>query len=328
MQSRLLPLESAVTTAAAPVPRTAPGPTAPRPATAAPPAAGRGPLAGAVAGPLAGSPSGAAPDGRGGGEEPGDRPRRLVGPAAGRLPAAHDLLLMQCPGSLRPLDGGPVPDWARTVLRAHPWVTVARAHTRTGTRPPQLPHPVHCPRDPDAAAGHWIPVTVRGPHPGQRLDALAPLAAVARTLRPEQLPARLALLPPERVATVPALAAVARAGRLAADHRMVWGPVGAVGYELATGAPVTAPDGPLRLVLRTPQPVSRRDALLLRRALDKLPGTVVEAELETRYGTVRLADWAGGAPGLVLRTADGPREVHDPWFPRGPRGPLFPGPGR
>ncbi|MEV7778767.1 phosphoribosyl-dephospho-CoA transferase MdcG domain-containing protein [Kitasatospora sp. NPDC088351] len=250
-------------------------------------------------------------------------PRRLVGPLAaldGRLPGTHDLLLMQCPSSLRPLGGGELPDWARLVLRAHPWVTVGRAPARVGA-PVDTPHPVRCTRDVSAAPEHWLPVTVRGPERGQRLDALAPKAAVARTLRPEQLIGRHALLPAARVAAVPALAVLPVVDELVADHRLAWGPIGAIGYELATGEPVTGPLSPLRLVLRAPQPVSRRDALHLRRALSKLP-VPVQAELETRHGAVLLAEYAAGPLTLTLLTPDGPREVHDPWFPQG----LRPGP--
>ncbi|MER7704309.1 phosphoribosyl-dephospho-CoA transferase MdcG domain-containing protein [Kitasatospora sp. NPDC097605] len=251
-------------------------------------------------------------------EEPHGGPRRLVGSLAaldGRLPGVHDLLLMQCPSSLRPLDGGPLPDWARQVLRAHPWVTVGRAPAVTGA-PVDTPHPVRCTRDVSAAPETWLPVTVRGPQRGQRLDALAPRAAVARTLRPEQLPGRLALLSPERVAAIPALTVLPLAGQLIADHRLAWGPIGAIGYELATGEPVAGPLSPLRLVLRAPQPVSRRDALHLRRALSRLR-VPVQAELETRHGAVLLAEYAASPLSLTLLTPYGPREVHDPWFPRG-----------
>ncbi|MFI9361649.1 hypothetical protein ACIG5E_11385 [Kitasatospora sp. NPDC053057] len=77
--------------------------------------------------------------------------------------------------------------------------------------------------------------------------------------------------------------------------------------------------GPLRLVPRAPHPISRRDALQLRRALSKLP-VPVRAELETRYGAVQLAEYAAGVRTFTLLTPYGPREVHDPWFPRGPYG--------
>ncbi|MER6301380.1 phosphoribosyl-dephospho-CoA transferase MdcG domain-containing protein [Kitasatospora sp. NPDC001539] len=252
-------------------------------------------------------------------EELHDGPRRRVGPLAalaGRLPGTHDLLLMQCPSSLRPLTGGELPPWARTVLRAHPWVTVGRAPTVVGD-PADLPRPLRCARDEEAAPEHWIPVTVRGPRPGQRLDALAPWSAVARTLRPEQLPERWGRLAPDRIAGIPALALLPEAARLVADHRLSWGPIGAAGHELGTGLPVAGPLSPLRLVLRAPHPVSRRDALQLRRALSRLP-VPVQAELETRYGAVQLAEYAAGVHTFTLLTPYGPREVHDPWFPRGP----------
>ncbi|MGW2548172.1 hypothetical protein ACWC5I_46795, partial [Kitasatospora sp. NPDC001574] len=57
------------------------------------------------------------------------------------------------------------------------------------------------------------------------------------------------------------------------------------------------------------------DALQLRRALSRLR-VPVQAELETRHGAVLLAEYAAAPPTVTLLTPDGPREVHDPWFPR------------
>ncbi len=257
-------------------------------------------------------------------EELHDGPRRRVGPLAalgGRLPGTHDLLLMQCPGSLRPLAGGELPDWARAVLRAHPWVTVGRAPAVVGT-PVDLPHPQRCTRDPEAAPELWFPVTVRGPRPGQRLDALAPWAAVARTLRPEQLAGRRERLAPERLTRIPALALLPEVGRLVADHRMPWGPIGAAGYELGSGVPVAGPLSPLRLGLRAPQPAgpARPAAGQPPRRAATAPGP----EQAARAGAGRTGDQArlGPADGVRGRAAH-PHPADTVRPPGGPR-PVVP----
>ncbi|MGW4652430.1 phosphoribosyl-dephospho-CoA transferase MdcG domain-containing protein [Kitasatospora sp. NPDC004289] len=248
-------------------------------------------------------------------EHPG-RPRRVVGPVPamdGRTPTAHDLLLLHCPSSLRrTVSGGePLPTWARTLLRGNPWVTVRRAPAIAGLSPTR----VHCTRDGSATAESWIPVALHGPRPDQRVAAYAPRSAVALTLAPEQLPDRLAQLPEDRQLGVPALAVLPEAGAVVESYNLSWGPIGAVGCELATGVPVTAPESPLRLLLRSPLPFSRRDALLLRRKLRKLP-VWIEAELETRHGSVSLAEYSTSPQSLTLHTPDGPKLVGDPWFPR------------
>ncbi|MER5866835.1 phosphoribosyl-dephospho-CoA transferase MdcG domain-containing protein [Kitasatospora sp. NPDC002040] len=247
-------------------------------------------------------------------EHPG-RPRRVTGPVPamdGRTPTAHDLLLLHCPSSLRRTVSGaePMPDWARTVLRGNPWVTVRRAPVLAGFPAARI----RCTRDESAAAESWIPVSLRGPRLEQRAVGYAPRSAVAVALKPEQLPGRLEQLDPDRL-LLPALAAVPAAGAVVESYGLSWGPIGAVGCELATGVPATAPDSPLRLLLRSPLPFSRRDALLLRRRLRKLP-VWVEAELETRHGAVSLAEYSTSPQSLTLHTPDGPLLVGDPWFPR------------
>lgn len=248
-------------------------------------------------------------------EHPG-RPRRVVGPVPamdGRAPTAHDLMLLHCPSSLRrSVSGGePLPHWARTLLRGNPWVTVRRAPAIAGLPPARS----RCTRDTLAAAESWIPVSLRGPRPEQRITGYAPRSAVAVTLKPEQLPDRFEQLPEHRRTGVPALAVLPEAGAVVESYNLSWGPIGAVGCELATGVPATAADSPLRLLLRSPLPFSRRDALLLRRKLRKLP-VWVEAELETRHGAVSLAEYSTSPQVLTLHTPDGPCLVGDPWFPR------------
>jgi len=236
-------------------------------------------------------------------EEQAGRPRKVVGPVAARerrMPTAHDLLLLNCPSMLRPsLHGADrLPPWARAELRASPWVTVSRAPAVVGP-----------------GGEPWIPVTLRGHRREEWLSGYVPRSAVAVALRPEQLPDRWEELAAGRRSSVPALAALPEVRELMGGYRLIWGPIGAVGAELATGKPTTGPDSALRLLLRAPMPFSRREALLLRRKLRKL-AVPVDAELETRHGAVSLAEYSTSPEVLTLHTADGPLVVADPWHPQ------------
>ncbi|MFC4587594.1 malonate decarboxylase holo-ACP synthase [Sphaerisporangium corydalis] len=203
--------------------------------------------------------------------------------------------------------GGPLPEWVRTSLDACPWVVVRRA-----------PHPPGL-----------IPAGVRGPERRHRHAVLVPAGAVIRSVPPEKVAARRPRLP--RLAATLAAIAV----RLADEpDAAVWGPTGSLGFELATGEPVTHLGSDVDLLIRTPRRLEPAWAARLVAAFAALPGTV-DCQLETPCGGVSLTEWARSdgpvlartdhGPHLVddpwapmARTDHGPRPVDDPWTPRGP----------
>jgi phosphoribosyl-dephospho-CoA transferase len=197
----------------------------------------------------------------------------------GLIPRPHDLLLLTGGGAW---EAG-LPDWARASLTACPWAVVRRA-----PQPPGL-----------------VPVGIRGPSRSQRHAALIPTCAVLRRV------------PPEAVRSHPRLshlaATLSGVARLL-DGAAAWGPTGGVGFELATGHPVTHPGSDLDLLVRTPYRWERARAARLADAFAALPGRT-DCRLETPRGGVSLVEWARTDGPIMVRTAHGPRLVTDPWDP-------------
>ena len=195
-------------------------------------------------------------------------------------PRPHDLLWGMTPAQL-PADA---PAWAIAVLAAGQPVVVRRARVAAGL----------------------VAVGLRGATRDQRLAALMPVEAIAHRLAPEDLLARQASedLPVFRVLAElrPLLDALGHA----------WGVTGSAGFQLATGLPTAHPDSDLDLLLRAERPLPRSEA---RPLLQLLEGRAcrVDLQLETPLGGVALGEWAGGAARVLIKTAEGPRLVSDPW---------------
>ncbi|MCQ4304546.1 phosphoribosyl-dephospho-CoA transferase [Stutzerimonas frequens] len=195
-------------------------------------------------------------------------------------PRPHDLLWGMTPAQL-PADA---PAWAIAVLAAGQPVVVRRARVAAGL----------------------VAVGLRGATRDQRLAALMPIEAIAHRLAPEDLLGRQASedLPVFRVLAElrPLLDALGHA----------WGVTGSAGFQLATGLPTAHPDSDLDLLLRAERPLPRSEA---RPLLQLLEGRAcrVDLQLETPLGGVALGEWAGGGARVLVKAAEGPRLVSDPW---------------
>ncbi|GAB2863392.1 malonate decarboxylase holo-ACP synthase [Actinoallomurus bryophytorum] len=195
----------------------------------------------------------------------------------------HDLLRLTENAAL----GAMPPDWASASLAACPWGVVRRA-----------------PRSPG-----FIPIGVRGLERWQRHATVIPAGAVTRSVPPEELREQR----PRLSGLAATLSAVALC--LAAElGDVVWGPIGSVGFELASGRPVTHPGSDLDLLVRIPRRLERAQAARLAAAFTDLPGKV-DCQLETPCGGVGLTEWAGAGGPVMARTDHGPELVNDPWTP-------------
>lgn len=190
----------------------------------------------------------------------------------------HDLLWI----TLQALDPA-VPPWVRAAVAAGAPVVVRRA-----------------PRQ-----GACLPVGVRGASRGQRYATAIIGAQVLRCTTPESL--RVA-----RAARVPAMAAIAGLAAALDPLHCPWGITGAVGYELATGTPVCHVDSDLDVVMRCPGRLDRPAAGALQRSLAEL-AVRCDVQLETPLGAVALADWAGDAERVLVKSDAGPFLSRDPW---------------
>lgn len=193
---------------------------------------------------------------------------------------AHDLLWGLTPEHL-PADA---PAWAIDAIgEGHP-VVVRRALT----------------------TADQIAVGVRGRLREQRYATLMAVAAIQRRVRPEEL------CHVESDRDWPALQALVQLRPLLDDCGLSWGVSGSAGFELASGFAALHQFSDLDLILRTPQPLDRAQALELLKRLDAAV-CPVDMQLQTPNGAVPLREWAGSARRVLLKSASGARLVMDPW---------------
>lgn len=203
-------------------------------------------------------------------------------------PVTHALLRIAHPRALA--GAGAHPAWVEAALARAPWVVVRRARPHDGL----------------------IPVGVRGLERAERLGAWLHPRDALECLTPAQLVARAGWRDSARAAAIPALAALGPVEALMRRHDLGWGPCGSVGFELASGVPSAAGGSDLDLVVEAPVPLPRAVAVGLCAALAQLP-VHTDVLLEGPHGAVALEEYAAARAPLMLRTADGPRLVDDPW---------------
>lgn len=211
-------------------------------------------------------------------------------------PRPHDLLRLAPSGFAVPDDA---PEWAACVLaRDEPWVVVRRAVPEPG----------------------MIPVGARGCMRNERFAFSVPTRCVRERATPERIAGE------RRWRTV--RAARGKRGRFPAfsildgvagwleRHRLAWGVVGSVGFELASGVPAVTRESDLDLILRCPEPVPPSFAREILEGLARLPARA-DAQLDSGCGSLALAEWASRESAddpVMLRRAQGPVLTRDPWL--------------
>lgn len=207
------------------------------------------------------------------------------------------------------------PEWVDIALARLPVVVVRRAGAPKGL----------------------VSVGVRGERFNQRYGALISIAEIERCVSPEMLqggvPLRLSrdasssdkLEPAARFtpaprdpgrANLPAFTVLHGLEPFLRRFRLVWGPTGSVGFELATGMPVVQPSSDLDLLIRLPEWIGRDTGQTLLGILSTQAaqaGVRVDAQLETPGGAVSLAEYAGSTGRVLLRSTGEPLLVDDPW---------------
>lgn len=220
----------------------------------------------------------------------------------GLITSPHDLLQLY-PDWVSLEELNTVPDWVTVSLAQTPWVVVRRAPTLE----------------------HHLAVGVRGNERHLRQALTIPESLVARKVTPEQLVWSDTQLDQhiaehqidrERWHTMPALQALQQLSSRWESYKIIWGPGGSAGFELATGKTTLTTASDLDIVLRCPEPLHPTIAEQLWQHTLQLP-VRVDVQIETPYGAVALSEWANPVTDRVLmRTLQGPLLVADPWNPR------------
>ena len=199
----------------------------------------------------------------------------------------HDLLRLSDPHNL--VCPFPPPAWLPQALSLAPWVVVRRAPFED----------------------ELIPVGVRGKNRNERFAAFAPAETVVQHATPEDLVSRQAWRKAPRRDELAAMRALPQMNDALQTLGLHWGPVGSVGFELATGCAAANGDSDLDLIIRM------RDALVPELAeklvaINEAAGVRVDMLLETAAGGLALAEYARNGTSLLLRTVNGLRLIQHP----------------
>jgi phosphoribosyl-dephospho-CoA transferase len=200
----------------------------------------------------------------------------------------HDLLQIDPPWLI---PGGLCePSWVQETLIACPWVVVRRAQVSPG----------------QIAAG------VRGNARNERWGGFCEASSVRKIVSPEEL--LLFGHASNFIPRTPVLRALREMCERWADLKSPWGPTGSVGFELATGRPVTTETSDLDLLIRAPQRVALEEARVLFNCTRGLE-TKVDVRVETPTCGFSLQEYVAAANAqILLRQFDGVRLGDDPWF--------------
>ena len=151
-----------------------------------------------------------------------------------------------------------------------------------------------------------------GPLRNQRFAAYAAPGSILGRIAPEQLAGAQGVRAGVRTREIPALKALRIAEAELANLPFRWGPIGSVGFELATGVATATLGSDLDLLVRVPERLPAATAQALLAALSAAP-CAVDVQLETPQGAASLAEYARGERSLLLRQTGGPVLVLDPW---------------
>jgi phosphoribosyl-dephospho-CoA transferase len=203
-------------------------------------------------------------------------------------PRVHDLLVLKPGGSVEAEATNP--EWVRAALIQSRFVVARR----------------------EAAPPGMIAVGVRGPSRDQRWAGFVRNEDVHQVIGPGVLRSENAKIAQR---SLPAIEALRYSEESLRPLTLEWGPVGSVGYELATGRSVTRLESDLDLVIYAPNPVLRDEIRCFWNILDTTPARV-DVRLETLAGGFSLEEFVrDGQDRVLLRTPTGPILTDDPWRP-------------
>jgi phosphoribosyl-dephospho-CoA transferase len=198
----------------------------------------------------------------------------------------HDLLLLR--RGLLSAAGVAQPAWLASRYPANQWVVVRRSVAPEGL----------------------VAVGVRGSTRQQRWGGYADSADIIERLRPSQLSShrmRRARL------KVPALATLSWLEGKISHSELDWGPVGSVGFELASGQQVVTATSDLDIAIFAPARFTREAARDLWKVMKDAPAKI-DVRVETPLCGFSLEEYAReGTETVLIRLSDQRQFATDPW---------------
>jgi phosphoribosyl-dephospho-CoA transferase len=195
---------------------------------------------------------------------------------------AHDLVWIRTEAAFVPDDA---PMWVSDILKRTRLAVVRRS----------------------AAPEGCVSIGIRGNLRHQRYSTFARSVDVTLHHTPESLAPELDSLEAEGIGyTLPAWRALRAVTLFFGKSRFVWGPVGSVGFHLATGLDVLTVESDLDVVLRFTVAPDRMQLEDFKRVIDGLE-VRVDALLEGPAGAVSLEEFLQRPDRLLIKTETGPR---------------------
>jgi len=184
-----------------------------------------------------------------------------------------------------------MPEWARRSLMQAPYTVVRRAAIVEGS----------------------IPVGIRGQYRHERFATLLSDRMIAEVISPEQLVRQKKWKQAPRYDQLAILKVLDDLDQLFQLYHFAWGPVGSVGFELASGVSVVKDNASdLDIILRLPYFPSLEIAKQLVAELTRIP-VRIDVQLDLPIGSVSLAEYSNGGKRLLLRSIYGPKWIAHPY---------------
>ena len=193
----------------------------------------------------------------------------------------HDLVRINSVNDL--LKGHLLNSWAINALVAAPYVVTRRANNDN----------------------YFIPVGVRGKQRGERLATWLAVASVREIITPEQLITIDNWNITDRNLLGKQLESLQQLTVLLNQFHYVWGPVGSVAFELATGIKSTNENSDLDIIIRINEPINKQKAIELLNEMERTSTCVLDIQINSQRGGFSLKEYCY-SPNVLVKTNSGP----------------------
>jgi phosphoribosyl-dephospho-CoA transferase len=159
---------------------------------------------------------------------------------------------------------------------------------------------------------NMIPVGIRGTNRSQRLAANILYSNIIEIITPEQLVEGKLWRCNKHIRETQIFKTLEAVDSIFKSYRMIWGPTGSVGFELASGVETVTATSDLDIVVRASSFLPIKTSKDIIKELSTVI-TKVDIQIETPKGSLALAEYARGNSNILIRTLNGPRLVKNPW---------------
>ena len=181
------------------------------------------------------------------------------------------------------------PKWVREELKRLPVAVVRRAPILNDT----------------------VQIGIRGAARSQRQAGMISFEHILRRITPENLVKQKSWNNSNHLQKLGIADTLEKINDILSNFGLTWGPVGSVGFELASGDEAANESSDIDMVIIGSRIFSRKFAKQLEHELNKVP-IKLDIQLEINRGAVAFAEIARGDNPILLRTENGPILVRNP----------------